>query len=424
MEKNNIKKFVTLFREMPNVGLKKDVGMIPYIMNKKGFYNTELVTFSLKDEEYYSIINDMSDFNIKFLGEKGKNSFIKRTLVYLIKYAKEINILNLYHLRLSNGIFILLYKLLNKNGKVYLKLDIDYRFFEKNRFFLKRILYSDILRGATLCSAESTKICREVQKYSGVNCVYIPNGYYQFENQGSKIQLDDQNIKYDWNLILDNERQYIQSEKKIPLGKLLETVKEEERVNALLDYLKEGDRRIIVTVGRIGAYQKNHEMLLAAGNESMEQQEFAMVFVGPIEESFSDFFSDVAMNNPKILERVFFLGNIVDKKNLNKVYEKADIFILTSRWEGFPLVIPEALFHGCYCILTDSIYPSSDIIVNERIGEIIKSEDVKALSKSMIKWYKNIDIIRQYSADIKDYCKENFMWDGICEKIYELLNDT
>ena len=55
---------------------------------------------------------------------------------------------------------------------------------------------------------------------------------------------------------------------------------------------------------------------------------------------------DVKNSMPKEYKKhCNFLGEIVDEKKLSEIYNKSDILLLVSRYEGFPLVIMEAMAH-------------------------------------------------------------------------------
>lgn len=390
-----MKKFVTLFARARNVELVKDVGMIPYMLGIEGYYDTKLVTCA-HSEHYEYLDNEVKGLKVEFI-KKIHNNILLSELKYLFQNAKKIDILNLYHLKLSCGLEMIIYKILNPKGKCYLKLDIDYRFFEKsaaNTWWKKR-LYKKMIQKADFCSAESSKICKVVENYSNKKIFYVPNGYY--------------------------ENDYLEKiEKRDILNGYLKEEAQKDFVLKLNQY-RQNYNGILLTVGRLGTEQKNNELLLEAFAKSCEKQNFALFMVGTIENKFKNFLEDYFCRYPYLKERIFFIGHIKDKRILNYIYKISDIFVLTSRWEGFPLVIPEAMKNGCYLILTDSIYPAFDIIKNDTIGQIVKTEDKEQLGNLLPKLYENLKEIRFLSDGIEEYCKENYEWKVICKKIYEKL---
>ena len=124
--------------------------------------------------------------------------------------------------------------------------------------------------------------------------------------------------------------------------------------------------------------------------------------------------------NADIAERIKFTGNIVNKEKLQSEYEDAKVFILPSRWEGFPIVLAEAQINGCYIITTEAVPPAQEIINAGRFGKIISTDDVNSLAKNMIE-IANDDVLENTSEEISNYARERYDWSKICRKIFEEL---
>jgi len=80
------------------------------------------------------------------------------------------------------------------------------------------------------------------------------------------------------------------------------------------------------------------------------------------------------------LERIDFVGF----SNPTKYYNKAKIFLMTSKYEGLPMTILEAVQHKCVPIVYDSFSSIHDIIENNFNGIIIKNNDTDSFSKAII----------------------------------------
>lgn len=82
------------------------------------------------------------------------------------------------------------------------------------------------------------------------------------------------------------------------------------------------------------------------------------------------------------LQQHIFLRGSTDKPL--DVLRKADLFVLSSRFEGFGLVLVEALASGCRIIATDCPHGPREILENGRWGILVKNEDPTALANGII----------------------------------------
>ena len=96
------------------------------------------------------------------------------------------------------------------------------------------------------------------------------------------------------------------------------------------------------------------------------------------------------------LEKLIFDLNLEDfvslpgiTKAIEKWYKKSSIFVLSSRIEGFPNVLCEAMAYGCACVSFDCSAGPNEIITDKVDGYLVKNGDVDALSEKMDFLIKN-----------------------------------
>lgn len=84
-------------------------------------------------------------------------------------------------------------------------------------------------------------------------------------------------------------------------------------------------------------------------------------------------------------ERINFTGEVsYEKRHLS--FADKHVFILPSRWDGWGMVVPEALAAGLPVISTDRVTSAHEFIRHGENGFIIPSEDPKALADEM-NWF-------------------------------------
>lgn len=99
--------------------------------------------------------------------------------------------------------------------------------------------------------------------------------------------------------------------------------------------------KIILTVGRLGTYQKNTEMLVNAffAIDKEKISDWKLFLIGPMTDEFKVWLDKKIGINEFYKDKIVITGNIADKEKLYEMYSRASIFVLPSRFEGFPLVI-------------------------------------------------------------------------------------
>lgn len=83
----------------------------------------------------------------------------------------------------------------------------------------------------------------------------------------------------------------------------------------------------------------------------------------------------------ELQQHIFLRGNT--DQPLEKL-RQADLFVLSSRFEGFGLVLVEALASGCHIIATDCPHGPKEILENGRWGVLVENEDPATLAAGII----------------------------------------
>ena len=81
-----------------------------------------------------------------------------------------------------------------------------------------------------------------------------------------------------------------------------------------------------------------------------------------------------------IESRVHFPGAVSD---IETWYRNADCFVLSSRYEGWPNVLMEAMANGCPVLSFDCKYGPAEIVEDDKSGLLVAQDDIGALSAAI-----------------------------------------
>ena len=146
---------------------------------------------------------------------------------------------------------------------------------------------------------------------------------------------------------------------------------------------------VLLAAGRISDwYYKGFDILIEAWGEiASKYPEWKLEIAGNGSKDNFDFLKEKAIDNG-VVDRIEFLGYRTDMQNL---YQKAAIYVLSSRSEGLPMVLIEAMSQGCACVATDFKGRTKEIITNDDEGILCNPEDVEALAQGMEKLINDDD---------------------------------
>lgn len=137
------------------------------------------------------------------------------------------------------------------------------------------------------------------------------------------------------------------------------------------------ENKIFLTVGRL-TEEKGYDLLLGAWQLFEKQnKEWKLLIVGDGEKKENLF----KLREQLKLKNVEFVGKVNDVENY---YKNSSCYILSSRHEGFPMVILEAESFGLPIISFDCKTGPKEMILNNDNGYLINNGDIKLLSKKML----------------------------------------
>lgn len=132
------------------------------------------------------------------------------------------------------------------------------------------------------------------------------------------------------------------------------------------------EKKVVLNIGRLTEDKRQAQLLYIWGAVSRKHPSWLLKIVGKGE------LKDELVALIKLLELNESVEIIDPVKNVEDVYLSASIFTLTSKYEGFGMVLVEAMTCGLPCISFDIPSGPKDIIKNGENGYLVREGDVKS----------------------------------------------
>lgn len=158
-------------------------------------------------------------------------------------------------------------------------------------------------------------------------------------------------------------------------------------------------KRFILSVGRL-CHEKGFDHLIEAySNLDLADVDLLISGEGPERASLERQIADLNLK-----DKVKLIGF---KSNLQDYYTQAEVFVLSSRSEGYPNVLVEAMGMGCACVAMDCEFGPSEIIEHGVNGLLVTKGDIVELSLSIGKMLNNKYLRRKFSEKAKSINETN-----------------
>lgn len=130
-------------------------------------------------------------------------------------------------------------------------------------------------------------------------------------------------------------------------------------------------------------------------------------------EKFGHYFTDRIKTLTMIAD---YKGPVIGEEKF-KAFENSDIYILTSRYEGMPVTVLEALSCGCPCLITPQTN-MTDLIIKNNCGWItsINPSEIASTIKSAVSDYK-VNFEKYWDNSI--IASHTYEWNSIISKSIE-----
>ncbi|SFL31949.1 glycosyltransferase family 4 protein [Proteiniphilum acetatigenes] len=188
--------------------------------------------------------------------------------------------------------------------------------------------------------------------------------------------------------ITKEDKQYLKKElnPKCPIYQIYNPIDIQERSNP---YSVES--KIILSAGRL-TYQKGFDLLVDIAEIVLKKYfdwKWIILGEGKDRQQIED-----KINNSGLQNHVILKGNV---KNINEFYNQASIFVLTSRYEGFGLVLTEAKSFKLPCVSFACKAGPSEIIEDGVNGFLVECFNMEKMANRIMTLIESKDLRLEFS---------------------------
>ena len=182
-------------------------------------------------------------------------------------------------------------------------------------------------------------------------------------------------------------------------------------------YQREGGELVLGNAGRL-VKQKAQEYLVDLAVElKKRKQNFRIIIAGEgrLEAQLREYAKASGVE-----DRIVFLGFIADMKSF---LDSIDIFVLSSRWEGFGYVIVEAMANSKPVVAFD-VSSNPEIIADGKNGYLIPPYDIEKLSDRVLQLMEDSKQRKQFGKHAKESAYERFSYDHAFTEVEKYLMEN
>ncbi|WP_430812033.1 MULTISPECIES: glycosyltransferase [unclassified Carboxylicivirga] len=258
---------------------------------------------------------------------------------------------------------------------------------------------SKLLKGPLVISRQGVQLMRNTKKYK-----------WTFKPFCDGIITNTQSIKKEYDSYGWWSDDYVKViYNGIPIGQATNTAFDLEAIGIK----RHAGTKIILSTGRL-AKQKGFEYLIDAASYVLghtPDTHFLIAGQGRLEQALKQQIESAGLSN-----RIHMIGF---QNNVPALLQVADIFVLSSLYEGMPNALMEALAHGTPAVST-RVNGVEELMNDPDHGCIVPPGDSKALAQGILKLleYEDLDAI---GLNAQEHMKLNFSVDTMVNSLEEHL---
>ncbi|MBJ6488818.1 glycosyltransferase, partial [Enterobacter cloacae] len=161
--------------------------------------------------------------------------------------------------------------------------------------------------------------------------------------------------------------------------------------------------------------QKDHETLIKAFRNILPSKWHLSLLGGGDSTETKNLVSKLNLDSS-----VEFIGEV---SNVQDYLDKADVFMLISNYEGFPISIIEAMKTGLPVIASD-VGGVCEAVIDKQNGYLIPRKDVDALRSRLEELIENPDLLIKFGKESRELYELNFTLNNMVDSYHQVFAEV
>jgi glycosyltransferase involved in cell wall biosynthesis len=207
---------------------------------------------------------------------------------------------------------------------------------------------------------------------------------------------------------------------RLPPGVDVSAFKPENRDDSLrTKYHVNEDEKMLLCVGRLAGRKGVNKVIEAFSRVLKKYDKVKLIIIGegPQWHKLQSIMRARGLEN-----KCYFVGKLPFDE-LEAIYATADIFVYHSLWEGYGLIISEALASGTPCVSTN-VGGVPEMITFGKDGYYFDVGDTESMAKYILKLLRDEELMAKMSRYARKSMQERFDWRKIVEQTIKLYENV
>lgn len=183
--------------------------------------------------------------------------------------------------------------------------------------------------------------------------------------------------------------------------------------NEILEFKK--GRKAFLFIGSLYHLKGIDLLIKAFHQEFKDNKEWCLILVGNIKD---DVDYEKLVNDFGLEDQVMLRG-VIPATQITSAYNACDVFVLPSRYDGWGMVVNEAIYCNLPVIVSDTVGASAHLVQPDKNGFIFKSNHLDSLVEQMVK-YKDLQLMSEHKKNNFEIFSE-YSSDSLSKHLIDIL---